>query len=169
MALIVEDGTGMVDANSYVSVSEADTYISETYPEDVEWDVLSVVEKESKLIKATRFLDTQIRWTSSIKDNEQSLAWPREDFKDKEGRIISSDSVPTLVKEAEMELALDSISNTLTTESIKLQSEKFGDTTETYSSPVTVGGNELVRNIVKNFIYAGYATNRATTVIRHRV
>lgn len=169
MALIVESGEGMATANSYVSVQEADDYIALNFPEDDKWESLTTEQKEVQLIRATRFLDTMVRWASFIKDNHQSLAWPREQFKDYEGRIIPDNTVPTLIKDAQIELVYESLSNTLTTEAIKLQSEKFGDTTDSYASPVTVGGSELVRNIIKNLTFAGYARSRATVVTRHRV
>lgn len=165
MPITIEDGSVVDGANSYVSVGDADTYISTNFPSDTVWTALTTGEKESYLIRAARFLDTMVKWRSEIKDNYQSLAWPRQEFKDNEGRLIKADSIPAAVKDAQVELAYSlSQGEELTTEYDKLEREDFGDTSDVYSSPVIRGGNSLVRELIKSLTFAGYARNRSSIV-----
>lgn len=167
--LVIETGDIAEGANSYVSVVESDNYITLHFPNESTWSVLTTAEKESFLIRATRFLDTMVKWRSEIKDNHQALAWPRQDFKDKEGRVIKDNSIPDIVKDAQIELAYSlAQGEELTTEYDRLEREDFGDTTDIYASPVARGGNPLVRNLIKSLSYSGYAHNRATIVTAWR-
>lgn len=54
MALIVEDGTGLADAESYLSVADADTYHADRNNEA--WQDYSTAEKEAALRKATQYI-----------------------------------------------------------------------------------------------------------------
>lgn len=106
MALTTEDGTGLADAESYASVSEADTYFSNL--SNASWTGTDAV-KEAALRKATTYLDAVYNWTGYIYSATQSLNWPRTSVYDKQGRNLA-ESVPTLVKQATFELALASLS-----------------------------------------------------------
>ena len=165
MALVVETGDIVDGANSYVSLQEGNDYIALNFPSETVWSELTDPEKEALLIRAARFLDSMVKWRSEIKDNYQALAWPRQEFKDAEGRIVLNNSIPTIVKEAQIELAY-SLANgeELTTEYEKIEREDFGDTSDVYASPVIRGGNTLVRSLVKSLAYSGYAHNRASIV-----
>lgn len=167
MTLTVEDGTGLADADSYVTVQEADDY-ADIFHSDTTWDTLTLVEKEARLKQATRFLDTMVSWASTIKKPTQALAWPRHEFNDREGRVVSEDSVPELIKNAQIDLAIESLTNTLTLEYDKLIREDFGDTSDSYAAPVARGGSSVVRDLVKNFAFMRYGRNRTTvaTVFR---
>ena len=50
MAFIVEDGTGVEDANSYTSVAFADAYFADR--NNTTWSGASVADKEFALVKA---------------------------------------------------------------------------------------------------------------------
>ena len=84
MSLIVEDGTGKVDAESYQSVSAADTYFSNVG--NSLWTGSTAV-KEAALRKATIYLDSTYQWQGSIFSLEQSLNWPRLGVYDYQGII----------------------------------------------------------------------------------
>ena len=104
MALVVEDGTGLANANAYISESFADTYHSDRG--NAAWGSLSSTVKEQLIIKATEYLDATYDWIGQIKSDDQALGWPRKgDVKDKDGRDLK-DQVPTAVKRACAELAL---------------------------------------------------------------
>ena len=169
MALVVETGDVVEGANTYASVQESDEYITLHFPSDTIWKNITNTEKEGYLIRATRFLDTMVKWRSEIKDNHQALAWPRQEFKDNEGRVIKNNIIPSAVKEAQIELAYSlAKGEELTTEYEKLEREDFGDTSDVYASPVKRGGNPLVLSLIKALSYAGYARNRATIVTAWR-
>lgn len=109
MTLIVEDGTGLSNANSYASVSDADAYFAaRSHPN---W-VGSTAAKEAALLKATQYLDTKYLWRGTIFSSEQSLNIPRSNFYDVNGRDLS-EKVPTVVKNATCELALIALTETL--------------------------------------------------------
>jgi len=126
MTLIVEDGTGLETAESYVSTTEADTYFENL--SNLTWVGTTAV-KESALRKATTYLDTTYSWIGIIYTTEQALGWPRTGVYDKEGRDIK-ESVPTLIKQAAYELALASLSEELvqnTSSSNYVKKEKVGE------------------------------------------
>lgn len=105
MALVVEDGTGRVDAESYLSVAEADAY--HTNHGNSTWSGAAAV-KEAALRRATRYLDGhyRARWKGFKRLRTQALEWPRYEVYDLSGYDIDSDSVPQAVKNALAEAAL---------------------------------------------------------------
>lgn len=76
LTVIVEDGTGKADANSYASVSEADAYFA-SRPRSTAWPALSAEQKSRLLVHATRILETSVKWDGAKYTEEQSLAFPR--------------------------------------------------------------------------------------------
>lgn len=164
MAFIVEDGTGLDNATSYNTVAQADDYASSFVVGTTDWDALTQPEKEKYLMVAARFLDGMMGWTSQVKTPTQSRAWPRRLFLDREGRRVSDDKVPQAIKDAQVELAVSSVNTPLTTEVEKLIREDFGDTSDVYAAPVSIGGNDIVRSLLKSLAFLGYGRSKATTV-----
>lgn len=77
MSIVVEDGTGKTDANSFASVGYADTYFGDRQIDA--WTSLTSPVKEAALIKATDYITV---WFSSQfkgvqKTEEQALPFPR--------------------------------------------------------------------------------------------
>jgi hypothetical protein len=76
MALVVEDGTGLANADSYASVAEADAYAVSFGR--TEWTPLAVTTvKEVRLRKATQYIDLMWQWPSRPLLATQGLAFPR--------------------------------------------------------------------------------------------
>jgi hypothetical protein len=126
MTLIVEDGTGLPNAESYVSVAEADTYF--TSLGNPAW-AADTAAKEVALRKATQYLDDTYQWKGKLVSDTQALGWPRTGVYDSEGRDIS-DSVPVKLKKAAFELALTSITTPLVedlTNAAFVKREKVGE------------------------------------------
>ena len=73
MVLIVEDGTGKADAESYLSVADADTYHTK-HGDSADWDGASTGDKEEALRMGTQYLDATYNtlWIGS-RANETSL------------------------------------------------------------------------------------------------
>lgn len=104
MPITVEDGTGLLDADSLVSVEDADTY---HHLRNSDWSYLTLDQKESGLKRASAWLTNHIRWKGiPLKGRGQSLAWPRSGVYDKNGFVVPSDEVPPEVANAAAELAL---------------------------------------------------------------
>jgi len=75
MALIVEDGSGVIGANAYIDTSFADNYLVGDKLE--KWNALSDGEKESAILSASQFIDLSFDWIGNRKTFEQGLSWPR--------------------------------------------------------------------------------------------
>lgn len=77
MAIIVEDGTMVSGAESFISVSDADTYHANRG--DTVWAALTTTEKEQSLRKATDFMEAKYgkKWAGYKNSSSQSLSWPR--------------------------------------------------------------------------------------------
>lgn len=112
MTLIVEDGSGKTDSESYASVAEADTY--HTNFGNTGWTGTTIA-KEVALRNATQFLDTEYHrlWKGARVDDDQALDWPRAFIQDEDGFAIESDIVPVKLKNAAIELALSALTESL--------------------------------------------------------
>lgn len=104
MALIVENGSGLSNSESYSSVAEADTYHSDRG--NTTWAGILDVEKEQALRRATDYMTQWYgqSWKGTRMKMTQALDFPRYAvfFKD---RVISYNSVPKEIKNACIELA----------------------------------------------------------------
>lgn len=111
MAITVEDGTGKADAQSYLSVADANSYFSTRGV--TAWAGVDSV-KEAALIAATEYID--IRWGKLLKGelefpDVQALLFPRTGIYDEQGRLM--DGVPVRLKRATAEYAVIHLSQTL--------------------------------------------------------
>ncbi len=99
--LIVEDGTGLENAESYESVTNADSYAAAFGRTD--WSNLSgATQKEVRLRLATQFIDTMFIAKGGALSLDQALMFPRE------GRYLGTTfvtGVPKAVRRACSELA----------------------------------------------------------------
>lgn len=108
-SFIVEDGTGLVGANSYLSTAEADDYHSGRG--NTVWTTSTVTSamKQAALVRATDYIEkrfgTKFRgWKES---STQSLQWPRLDAEDNSGYLLQG--IPAKLKHAVAEYALRSL------------------------------------------------------------
>lgn len=143
MAFVVEDGTGKSDANSYASVAEADSYVS--LRGVTGWADLTTAEKQSALVKAADYLEATYRsgWQGRRVKSTQALSWPRLDVV-VDDYPVASDTVPSPVKTAAIEMALKAGAGTVLLEDqgqrvirekvdvIETEYAEFDDTTEQY-------------------------------------
>lgn len=106
MALIVEDGTGLQDANSYATMEFADQYNDEYGNE--EWAAATIDEREEALRIGTRDLDLiyGLRWKGRRKTQYQALDWPRTGVYDADNYYVDENSVPLDIQRAAIELGL---------------------------------------------------------------
>ena len=116
MALIVEDGTGLANAEAYCSVAEAAAYHNVRRNLDAWADV---EDKEAALRIATDYLEAMYsrRWRGYRATSTQILSWPRRDVPIEDGyewySFVPYTTIPVSVKRANAELALISVSQTL--------------------------------------------------------
>lgn len=104
MAIVVEDGTGLVTANAYASVAEVDEILGTNI--HAKWNLLTDPATKEKLIEwATRILDERVRWFGKKTFPTSGLAWPRIGVRDRENLLIDDNVVPHAVKVATAVLA----------------------------------------------------------------
>lgn len=131
--LIVEDGTGKPDAESYASVAEADAYHAARGA--TAWAALSGADKAIKLRLATDYMQQRYggKWKGYRATDVQALDWPR--FGVVVDRVtLASDSVPVQVRRACCELALKATAQALIVdEAAQVKSESVGPLSVTYA------------------------------------
>lgn len=104
--LIVETGTGKPNANSYISLEEADSYFAHKRLNSSTWTATSEANKKIALKMATSVLDHEVQWKGEKRFTNGSLRWPRNYAYDDDGDLIDNSSVPQTVREATAEMAL---------------------------------------------------------------
>jgi hypothetical protein len=104
MALIVENGTGLSTAESYVSVADAGT--RHTNLGNTAWTGTDAV-KEAALRRATQYMlqTYRGRWHGERINGTQALDWPRS-WVTVDGYAVDADIVPTDIANACADLAL---------------------------------------------------------------
>jgi hypothetical protein len=102
--LIVEDGSGMTNADAFISVAYADEYHSAMGNATWTGDVAL---KEAAIRRATAFLSSSYQWQGYKRQGRpQALAWPRVSVVDCEGWGVAFDAVPIEIQKATAEIAL---------------------------------------------------------------
>jgi hypothetical protein len=102
---VVEDGTGIITANSYVSVTDASDILTTNIHAGPEWDALDTASKERLLAWASRYLDDRVTWRGYRVSETSGLRWPRSGVIDRDGILISSTTIPRQLKVATAEMA----------------------------------------------------------------
>lgn len=104
MALIVEDGSGLDDAESYVSVADAGTYC--TAHGLSAWTGADGV-KEAALRNATQYIDTTYNFRSAKSYQYQALEFPRQMWD------WDLDPLMTRLRSATVELAVKALTESM--------------------------------------------------------
>lgn len=113
MSLVVEDGSGLSTAESYISVANAGTRRT-NLGDNTAWDPLTTAQKEQALRKGAQYLEQRygLRWKGIRLLSTQALSWPRYGAI-VHGWDVDSDVVPAAVANANADLALKSLTETL--------------------------------------------------------
>ena len=152
MTIVVEDGTNVADANSYVSVAELDAYAIER------GIVLPVEElaKEILLIKAMDYLELSDNdYTGTRSYSDQSLSWPRTSY----SMILG---IPKELKKAQMVLAvaamtidLAPVSNGFQGKKVKVGPISVEKPSESVARPRVPQAESLLRYLYGSSVGAG--------------
>lgn len=153
--LIVETGTGVANANTYIDATYANTYFTLYGNSDWSGDDTA---KETALVQAAQSLDLLYgpRYASATSSSTQTLLWPRAAFYDRNGNLRSSTSIPEELKKAQAELALGILTGAVSatpepkaTNNIKESSEKVGElqVSYKYTGPIQGESYEGYRKI----------------------
>ena len=146
MSLIVEDGTGKENSESFISAADAGTY--HTARGNAAWASLSSdTVREQCLRRATDYIGQvyRSRWSGARVSATQALDWPRnyvflEPVADIQpislfeySNMVAADSVPVAVQRACAELALKAATSTLLADQSQgVLSETVGPISVTY-------------------------------------
>jgi len=149
MTLIVEDGTGLRNAESYVSVADADAYHAKMG--HTAW-AGSESDKEIALRLGTQYIDATYWFKGQRMNYFQSLRWPRLDA----GRLVWYQGWPPLVLvQATAEMALrfliDPTAGLVDTTDQAILEERVGPIDVKYAGQVRGGQKRyaLVDNLLK--------------------
>jgi hypothetical protein len=107
VTVIVEDGTTVANANSYLSVSEANTLLMPHEDKVSVWDAAPGAKQNDSVVEATRYLDEMYRWYGNPQGASQVLQWPRTIQYDDHGRVIATATVPLQLRKGCARLALE--------------------------------------------------------------
>lgn len=155
LPLVIEDGSIVAGAESYVTVSEFETYAAKR------GITVSGVSTEL-LIKAIDYLET-LQFTGTKRTETQTLQWPRDNVYI-DGYYIENTTIPAELKTAQIVAALtidadnELLSNAVDRKTVR---EKVGDIEVEYaansgSKPVFENVNAMLHKLLKN---AGFGIN----------
>jgi hypothetical protein len=116
MTLIVEDGTGLANANGFVSIATVDAYFTERNAANFAlWDAIADGTQAELIVTASTYLQNTYgtRWNGRRLAQTQSMDFPRIEIEDLDRFHVDSNSVPVAIEQATAELALKANTETL--------------------------------------------------------
>ena len=102
MSLIIEDGSIVADANSYVTVLELDTYCSNR---GITLSATTEAEKEALSFKAMDYIECNV-YQGYKTNTEQSLQFPRYPVYI-DNQLIDSNAIPATLKKAQQQIMVE--------------------------------------------------------------
>ena len=103
MALIVEDGSYVSTANTYVDVDYVDTYFEDR--DNSTWDAATDESRERAILYAGQYLNS-LTWKGYKTRRYQRMSWPRQGARDEDGFLVESTVIIERIKQAQCEAAL---------------------------------------------------------------
>jgi len=172
-SFVVEDGSGLATANSYLSLADAKIYY-ENYKADwvATWDALGSAAQEEALRIGTQYMDNRYGgcWRGTALVSTQALDWPRTGAYTDDDYAIPSDAVPAKLEYATAEMAYrqvietDGIMPDITNPGgIKRKKVKVGpleQDIEYAGSSSQIASYRTVSNLIKELIWGGAILRR---------
>jgi hypothetical protein len=115
MAFIVEDGTGLQDANAYISLNEFNSYWDDR---GFDHSGSTDLQKQVAIIKSTDYIELRYRsrFKGCVEFEDQFLSFPREGLYNSNGTKITG--IPALLKHSIAEYSKRALSNDLITDPV---------------------------------------------------
>lgn len=104
MALVIEDGSGLPNSNSFIDATYATNYAADrglSFPSGSAQQTTALVLSGDWLCNEARLPYVGTRYLTS-----QRMPWPRDGASERGGRAIPSNTIPTRLKDAQAELAI---------------------------------------------------------------
>lgn len=165
MALVVEDGTGVAGANTYLSLTTANTYFTER-PNASVWSGSTDALRTQALLYACQWMEARYggQLEGEIVDVEQVLVWPRTSFYDGRGRLVETGTIPQVWKDGQAEAALAHLSgglNEVRDRGGAIKSVQAGSVGVVYMDGASSGRSfPFVDSLVAPLLRYGYAGRR---------
>lgn len=118
--IIVEDGSIVENANSYITVSGVGVYASDYGYTD--WASATDAVKTQSLLKGMRYIEG-LPFKGYRQTEDQSLEFPRSELYDRDGYLVDESTIPVKLVSAVCEAAIAS----LPTSELELQANKSRD------------------------------------------
>lgn len=139
MTLIVEDGTGILNSQTYATAVELKAYASLRNISLPSSDIKII---EGALVRAMDYLETKVCYKGNQVDLAQSLLWPRE-YVYINDVLFAEDAIPKNLKTAQILLAIESLNGvdlmpTVSASDFVIK-EKVGPLEIEYADPSKVG------------------------------
>jgi len=170
VTLIVEDGTGMADADALVSL-----VFFRDYSANLGRDTSSFNDDaaEQAIRRASLYLATSFDWDGfPVGEREQAMAFPRHGITDRYGYYVDSDSVPKEIQHAACEIAYQEAQSPGSLNPVSDPSssgnvirEKIGKLEIEYDGKGTPNSEAVrpvllaVRDLLRGFLGGGRSTN----------
>lgn len=165
MALVIEDGSGVAGANSYIDVTAARAYASArglSLPAtDADVEVL--------LIKAMDFIEAFRTEFQGLKtDTAQALQWPRTGAT-LDGYEVASDTIPTVLASAQAQLAADAnlqelmptrTGREVVMEKVDVISVQYAESGDTNPQPIFTKAEALLKPLLKRGLFGSLRSLR---------
>ncbi len=102
---IVEDGSGVADANVYLTTAEADDILAVEAGIST-WLAFTDDVKKRLLVLATRYIEEKVTWFGEAVFPEAYLSFPRRGVKNRNGYLLAETLIPREIKSVVARLGL---------------------------------------------------------------
>ncbi|MFH1321016.1 MAG: DnaT-like ssDNA-binding protein [Bacteroidota bacterium] len=96
-SLVVEDGSGVVGANTYISEVDCDTYCEDRGL--TAWASLTSDQKVAAIFRAMEYIES-LQYKGQKSDTDHSLKWPRVYVFTEDSYLLDSDEIPEDLRKA---------------------------------------------------------------------
>jgi hypothetical protein len=182
ITLVVEDGTGKTDANTYVSRADATSHL-EGHLYATGWTGATDANKDAALAMATRIIDAGMNFNGAKTEQAQALQWPRyqcinSDAGDLQGLSVENgtlqlsgyyydaNEIPKCLKDATCEMALFLLRSDRTADhdGVGLRSARIGPLEVAFSKGDT---RTILPEVVQMFLSKlGYVVGRGAGMVK---
>ena len=108
VTIVVEDGTNVAGANSYLTEAEGTAALEGIGGEkQLCWKQATKDDRAQALVAATSYLQRHYRWYGVPANASQALAWPRTKTFDLHGDVIPQGTIPKQLKDAQILIAAE--------------------------------------------------------------
>lgn len=106
VSLVVEDGTGVTTANSYLTATEADEILCVNPVAYAVWTALDSTQRDAYLVWASDYIDCYVHWYGKKTFPSSGLRWPRTGVCTIDSIEIPANVIPQKLKNAVANLAI---------------------------------------------------------------